>query len=66
MGQLASYRYFASRMILVSLLPALMYWIDSGLWVALKIFLGISLVTQMAALWVYRKDLISALRRRRR
>jgi hypothetical protein len=66
MGQLSSYRYFASRMILVSLLPALMYWIGSGPWVALKIFLGISLVTQLAALWVYRKDLISALRRRRR
>jgi len=66
MSQLSSYRYFASRMLLVALLPALLFWLDSGLSVALKVFSGFTAVTQLAGLWIYRRDVLAALRRRRR
>ena len=66
MSKLSSYRYFSLRMLMVSAVPALMYWLDAGLWVAVKVFLGFAVVTQLAAVMIYRKDLSRALAQKRR
>lgn len=66
MSKLSSYKYFASRMLVVSVVPALLYWLDSGFWIAVKVFLGFAIVTQLAALAIYWKDLSHVLAQKRR
>jgi len=53
-------------MLMVSAVPALMYWLDAGRRVAVKVFLGFAVVTQLAAVMIYRKDLSRALAQKRR
>ena len=61
---LASYAYFASRIALVSLIPAAMYWLISGFGMAFKVFVVFLIVGQLAAAWIYRKSLFEAWRNR--
>lgn len=65
-NNLTSYLYFASRIALVSLMPAAMYWLISGFVMALKVFLVFFIVGQVAAAWTYRRNLLAALRTRKR
>lgn len=65
MSALSSYTYFASRMALVSLIPGLAYWLFEDFWTGLSVFLVFLAVSQLSALWVYRKDIGEALRRKR-
>lgn len=60
-----SYVYFAIRLALVSLMPGIMYWLVSDFETALSVFLVFLVVGQAVAAWTYRKDLLSALRKRR-
>jgi hypothetical protein len=61
---LASYAYFASRIALVSLIPAAMYWLISGFGMAFKVFAVFFIIGQLAAAWTYRKRLFEAWRNR--
>jgi hypothetical protein len=62
----SSYLYFASRMALMSLVPAAAYWFASDLWVAFKVFLVFFLIGQLSSLWAYRKELIAVVRESRK
>ena len=63
---ISSYLYFASRMALMSLVPAAVYWFASDLWVAFKVFLVFFVIGQLSSLWAYRKELIAVIRERKR
>ena len=63
---LASYAYFASRIALVSLVPASMYWLISGFGMASKVFAVFFITGQLIAAWTYRKRLLEAWRNRGR
>jgi hypothetical protein len=59
---LQAYGYFATRMALMSSAPSLVYWLTSGFWMAVKAFLAFNIVVQPVATWIFRRQLIEAIR----
>lgn len=61
---MAAYKYFSFWFLLVALGLSGIYWWTTGLFTALKVFLGIGFIGQAVLLWSYRRTLAKAWRGR--
>lgn len=64
-SSLGSYIRLASWFALISLVPALAYWLLSGFLVGARVFFVFLTVGQISAAWIYRADIWKAVKGRR-